>query len=143
MEDIVIIETLPSAEDYNRLRQAVGWGVYQLDVIEQYLPRSLYGVCAVHDGQTIGMARVIGDGGLVFYIQDVIVLPGYQRQGVGSRLMDSVMAYLRAHVHHNSILGLMSATSKEAFYEKYGFTIRPTEKLGAGMTMFWRKQGDR
>jgi len=27
---------------------------------------------------------------------------------------------------------------KEAFYEKYGFTTRPTDKLGAGMTIFWK-----
>jgi len=32
----------------------------------------------------------------------------------------------------------MAAAGKEPFYEKYGFTRRPTERLGAGMTQFWR-----
>ncbi|MDO8673420.1 MAG: GNAT family N-acetyltransferase [Dehalococcoidia bacterium] len=34
------------------------------------------------------MARVIGDGGLFYYIQDVIFIPEYQRQGIGTQLMD-------------------------------------------------------
>jgi ribosomal protein S18 acetylase RimI-like enzyme len=86
------------------------------------------------------MARVIGDGGLAFYIQDVVVLPEYQQQGIGTLLMDKVMEYIRAHAQHNSVIGLMAAVGKEAFYEKYGFTIRPNTKLGAGMTLFWRKE---
>ncbi len=53
-------------------------------------------------------------------------------------MMDRVMEYIRAHAHQNMIVGLMSAKGKEAFYEKYGFTVRPTEGLGAGMTMFWK-----
>jgi GNAT superfamily N-acetyltransferase len=140
VEEITIVEILPSAEDYRRLRQAVGWRLHDLDVIEQYLPRSLFGVCAVHNGRTIGMARVIGDGGLTFYVQDVVIEPEYQRKGVGSRLMDRVMDYIRAHANQNSVVGLMSAAGKEAFYEKYGFTTRPTDKLGSGMTIFWSKE---
>lgn len=83
------------------------------------------------------MARVIGDGGLVYYIQDVIVLPEYQGKGIGAQLMEAVMAYLRAHAQHKTIVGLMSAGGKEDFYRRYGFTLRPNEKLGAGMTIFW------
>jgi hypothetical protein len=64
----VLAETLPSAADYNRLRQAVGWGGYEQSEVEASLPRSLYGVCVYLDGNMVGMARVIGDGGLVFYI---------------------------------------------------------------------------
>lgn len=38
--------------------------------------------------ELLGMARVIGDGGLFYYIQDVIFIPEYQRQGIGTQLMD-------------------------------------------------------
>ena len=140
LENCVLVEQLPSPADYNRLRQAVGWGVYQEAVIEQALPNTLYCVCALNDGQVIGMARIIGDGGMVYYIQDVIVLPAYQRQGVGTQMMDRIMAYIQAHAHHNTIVGLMAAHGKEPFYEKYGFTRRPTDRLGAGMTLFWQKE---
>jgi len=135
-----LVETLPSPADYNRLRQAVGWGVYDEAVIEKALPNTLYCVCAFCDDEMVGMARVIGDGGLVFYIQDVIVLPEFQRQGLGAQLMEAVMAFVRAQARHNTIVGLMSARGKEAFYERYGFTPRPTEKHGAGMTLFWKEE---
>ena len=86
------------------------------------------------------MARVVGDGGLVFYVQDVIVLPEFQGRGIGAQLMEKVMAYIEGHAHHNTIIGLMSAIGKEAFYERYGFVKRPAEKYGPGMTRFWLEE---
>ena len=74
---------------------------------------------------------------MVYYVQDVIVLPEHQNRGIGTRLMDRIMDYLRVHAHDNTIIGLMSAVGKESFYEKYGFTRRPNDKLGSGMTIFW------
>ena len=138
MVEVLVVEQLPSAAQYNRLRAAVGWGVYEEGVIEQSLPNTLYSLCAFVDGDLVGMARIIGDGGMVYYIQDVIVLPAYQRQGIGAQMMDRVMDYICAHASHNTIIGLMAAWGKEPFYEKYGFTRRPTERLGAGMTIFWK-----
>jgi len=135
---IAIIEQLPTPDDYNRLRAAVGWGVYDRELVERALPTSLYGVCAYENDELVGMARIIGDGGMVYYIQDVIVLPGHQRQGIGTTLMDKIMTWVRAHASRNTVVGLMAAAGKEPFYEKYGFTRRPTERLGAGMTQFWR-----
>ncbi|MFN2283300.1 MAG: GNAT family N-acetyltransferase [Anaerolineae bacterium] len=137
MVDCIIVEQLPSAAQYNQLRATVGWGVYAEDVIERALPDTLYCLCAFVDGELVGMARIIGDSGMVYYIQDVIVLPEYQRQGIGTQMMDRVMDYIRTHASHNTIIGLMAAYGKEPFYEKYGFTRRPTERFGAGMTMFW------
>jgi ribosomal protein S18 acetylase RimI-like enzyme len=132
-----LIETIPSPQVYNQLRQAVGWRPYTLEVIEAALPNSLFCLCARQDGQIVGMARILGDSGLVYYIQDVIVLPAYQRQGIGTCMMDRIMTYIREHAHQNTIVGLMAAKGKEPFYEKYGFVTRPTDSLGSGMTVFW------
>jgi ribosomal protein S18 acetylase RimI-like enzyme len=140
MDPCTIVEKLPTAAEYNRLRSQVGWKTYQEDVIEKALPNTLYGVCAYRDGELVGMARILGDGGMVYYIQDVIVLPDYQRQGIGTQMMDAIMAYIQAHASQNTIVGLMSAKGKEAFYERYGFTNRPTDLLGSGMTIFWNKE---
>jgi len=134
---VEIVEKLPSSDEYNQLRAAVGWGVYEPTVIEKALPRSLYCVCAYDHAVIVGMARIIGDGGLVYYVQDVIVKPEYQGLGIGTALMDRVMAYIRTHASHNSIIGLMSARGKERFYERYGFVARD-RGLGSGMTMFWK-----
>ena len=135
-----IIEKLPAPEEYNQFRQLVGWGTYERDVIEQYLPNSLYFVCAVKDGEIIGIARIIGDGGIAYYIQDVIVKPDYQRQGVGTQLMDKIMEYIRINANNNSVIGLMAAKDKGPFYTRYGFTVWPDDKTGSGMTMWWKTE---
>jgi len=137
MPPYTILEQLPDVADYNRLRVVVGWGAYPVEVAEPCLARSLYGVCALLDDVVVAMARVIGDGGMTFYIQDVIVHPDHQGRGLGAQLMDRVMAYLGAHAVPGAVVGLMAAAGKEGFYERYGFTRRPTERLGAGMTRFW------
>ena len=56
MVDCRIIEKLPSAAEYNHLRALVGWGVYQEDVIDRFLPNSLYCVCAFMGAEIVGMA---------------------------------------------------------------------------------------
>jgi GNAT superfamily N-acetyltransferase len=137
---LTIVEQLPTAEEYNRLRAAVGWKTYGESSVSRYLPASLFGASARDGEELVGMARVVGDGGLVFYIQDVIVVPERQRCGIGSLLMDRVMEYIRRNAFEQSYIGLMSAKGKEPFYEKYGFTVRPTEILGAGMTIFWKAE---
>lgn len=42
-----IVERLPTPQEYNRLRAAVGWRLYDEDLIARCLPRSLYCVCAI------------------------------------------------------------------------------------------------
>ena len=133
--DCEIHEMVPTAVAYNMLRAAVDWGTYEHLLIDTALPHSLYCVCALLQDQVIGMARIIGDGGLVYYVQDVIVLPEYQRQGIGTRLMAAIIEYLRSNVSPNSVIGLMAAAGKEPFYARYGFTARPCGHLGCGMTM--------
>jgi GNAT superfamily N-acetyltransferase len=138
--EVEILEKIPSAEEYNEIRESVGWGIYELNVNKNALPKSLYFICAYLNSKLIGMARIIGDDGLVFYIQDVIVLPEYQNKGIGTKMMNKVMEYIEKHANNNSVIGLMSAKGKENFYGKFGFIIRPNENLGSGMTIFWKKK---
>jgi GNAT superfamily N-acetyltransferase len=138
---IDIVEKVPTPDEYNRLRGMVGWGVYEREVAERALPNSLYCVCALTEAMVVGMARVVGDGGLVYYVQDVIVLPDFQRQGIGTAMMNRIMGYVQSHASENSIVGLMAAKGRETFYERYGFVKRPNEKLGCGMTIFWSRTG--
>lgn len=132
-----IEERLPTAEEYNALRADAGWGTYDRETAARWLPASLYGVCAVDGERTVGMARVVGDGGLVFYVQDVVVAAPHRGQGVGGRLMERVMAFVASRAAPGAVVGLMSAAGKEAFYERLGFVRRPTERFGCGMTLFW------
>lgn len=58
------------------------------------------------------MARIVGDHGLVFYIQDLIVNPEYQNKGIGTQLLEKVMKYIERNANYNSVIGLMSAKGK-------------------------------
>jgi GNAT superfamily N-acetyltransferase len=136
--DYQFMERLTTPGEYNFLREKVGWSCYDEAVIASFIKNSLYCVCAQDREKIIGMGRVIGDGGLCFYIQDIIVLPEYQGRGIGRGIMDRVMDYIYSHCHNNSIIGLMSAQGKESFYEKYGFFQRPSDKFGSGMTQFYK-----
>jgi len=123
-----------SIEDYNMLREAVSWGSCRPDRVQVALNRSDFITVALHDGHTIGMARVMQDG-LQALIMDVIVLPDYQRRGIGKSMMDQVMAYLNDLSIGGAIfVNLMSALGKDGFYKKYGFECRPNETRGPGMT---------
>lgn len=129
--------TPPSAEGYNRLRRDAGWPEMDVATVERCLPQSLFAVCAFQGDDLVGTGRVVGDGGLCFYIQDVIVLRSHQGRGIGAGIMDRIMGFIAHGSVKNSYLGLMSAVGKEPFYHRYGFTTRPTGALGSGMTRFW------
>ena len=80
----------PEVSDYLKLRNAVGWDAVPEDVSATALAKSLLSVCIVVRGEVVGMGRVIGDDGLYLYIQDVMVLPEYQHEGIGLRIMDLI-----------------------------------------------------
>jgi len=80
---------------------------------------------ALYDEGVIGMARVVGDGALFFYIQDVIVVPAHQGRGVGALLMGRVMDYLRGHAPEKAFVGLFAVEGTLPFYARYGFAVDP------------------
>jgi ribosomal protein S18 acetylase RimI-like enzyme len=95
----------------------------------------LYSVCAVEDDKVIGFARLVGDGGLYFYLQDVIVLPAHQRKGVGSALVERLLAFLGSTALPGAFIGLMAAKGASDFYRRYGFAERPEGR--PGMFRLW------
>ena len=95
----------------------------------------MYAVCVMHDGVIVGCGRVVGDAGIYLYIQDVIVLPPHQRQGLGRRIMDAIMGYVARQARTNTFVGLMAAEGVAPFYVSYGFTERPPKR--PGMFQMW------
>ena len=110
-----------------------------LSALKLMADRDIGSLVVMEHGELVGMGRVVGDGGTIFYIQDVVVIPEHQGQGCGAMVMERIMNYIQTHAHNHSTVGLMAAFGKERFYEHYGFKCRPNEKLGAGMTIFWEK----
>ena len=138
MNDYVLTEQPSSVEEYQVLRIAVGWGEADVVAMRKSIQNSLYWVCLLNNNNAIGCGRVVGDGGLCFYIQDIIVLPEYQGQGLGRLIMDKIMEYVRVNAHCGGFVGFMAAKGTAGFYTKYGFIERPTSDNGPGMILFWK-----
>jgi len=100
------------------------------------LENSLFHVVVHHDSQLIAMGRVVGDGAMYFYIQDVIVEPKHQNNGIGHLLMHHIEDYLAIAAQPGATIGLMAAKGKEGFYQRYSYVIRPNNTLGHGMCKF-------
>ena len=126
----------PSTEEFLNLRNKIGWGRLDFTLAETSLHNSLFHVVVRDQSQLIGMGRVVGDGSMYFYIQDVIVDPSYQNAGVGSVLMEQIENYLLVAAKKGSTIGLLAAKGKEAFYTRYGYLLRPNDSLGNGMCRF-------
>ncbi len=109
--DFKFVEKLPTAAEYNFLRESVGWGIYDINVINNSLINSLYCIIVYKNEQLIGMGKIIGDKGLCFYIQDVIVLPEFQKMGVGNKIMTKIMEYISNNANNKSIIGLITKKS--------------------------------
>jgi GNAT superfamily N-acetyltransferase len=99
------------------------------EAVERGLPNSVAGVIAVHDptGETVGMARIVGDDGAVYHICDMVVRPDHQRRGLGTLLMERLLAYIEATAPPQAYVNLMADV--DGFYERFGFEeTRPASK---------------
>ena len=87
-------ETSVSIDDVLHLYQAVGWANYtnQPQMLSQALSHSLAIYLARDGEEVVGIVRLIGDGFSSVFVQDLIVLPTYQRQGIGSTLMKQALS---------------------------------------------------
>ena len=131
--EFIVEHRMPIPSEYNELRRVVGWPVFEDSVVKKALANSLFGVCVVYNGSTIGMGRVLGDGAIYLHLQDVIIHSDFQKQGVGKILMKELMDFVTHTAGKNTNIGLMCSKGKEEFYKGFGFIERPNEKFGAGM----------
>ena len=81
---------------------------------------SLTVVTARQDGRLIGLARLVGDGLTVVYLQDILIAPDYQRHGVGRELFQRVFAPFSDV--RQKVLITDDEPSQRAFYESMAFT---------------------
>ena len=123
-------------EEHMALWESAGWGSLDRELVENSL-RGSYATFAVRDGgRIIAMARIIGDGGMAFFLKDLVVSPYYQGKGIGRELLAHIEDFIRGELKEGwwSYLQLMSAKDKEEFYLKCGYKAHPHERSGAGFT---------
>ena len=111
-----------NADEIYRLYSEVGWTAYteNMQVLEQGYKNSLLVLAAYENDDLIGIIRVVGDGSTVVFVQDILVFPGRQRQGVGTALLKAVLD------RYPDVRQIQLTTDNTpqtiAFYKSMGFT---------------------
>lgn len=130
---VQIVPNLPDLASFKHLRAQTDWGVSDDATIKLALKNSVFGAVAIDGIKTIGMARIVGDGALNVYIQDVIVAEEFRGLGIGRRLVQSAVQWMQDTLPSTATVGLMAADGQGPFYEAFGFTARPGPGFGPGM----------
>lgn len=110
-----------NSEDIPKLYDSVGWSAYTDDLaaLENGFNNSLKILAAYKNDELVGIIRAVGDGYTVVFIQDILVLLEYQRQGIGSALLKAIVD---CYPNVRQIQLTTDCTEKTiAFYKSVGF----------------------
>lgn len=110
------------------LYKAVGWSNYyeHPEMIEKAYAGSLCILAAFEEEKLVGIIRAVGDGHSILFIQDILVYPEYQRKGIGTALMKTMLDRY-AHVYQTE-LATDNTEKTIAFYKSLGFS--PLHEIG-------------
>ena len=113
-------------ENVLHLYQAVGWTNYthQPQMLEKSLSHSLAIYLALDGEAIVGLVRLVGDGFSSVFVQDLIVLPTYQRQGIGSRLIKQALGDFKDA--YQIQLATEQTEKSLGFYRSLGFETLST-----------------
>ncbi|MCI2283170.1 GNAT family N-acetyltransferase [Colwellia sp. MSW7] len=136
IDSLIVDFTAPRVEDFLSLREKSGRQNVSAKDAKASLDNSLFHVAVYFEEQLVGMGRVVGDGVMYFYVQDIVVLPDYQGLGIGALIMQNIENYLSSTAIKGSTIGLLAVKGKEAFYARYNYIERPNASLGHGMCKF-------
>ena len=127
MKYIVDDKSLCAAE-FIPFANCVWPGNYDAERTGEALSKTL-NITAYDDGTLVGCLRILSDGYFFGTITELLVLPEYQGQGVGSRLLHLAAENTPTMLYFGAQSGL------ERFYEKNGcqkgmqsYTIRKNDK---------------
>lgn len=135
---VQLVEDQLDIDTYLELRATVNFRKLSRDQARRGLDNSLYTLVAYKDGKAVGMGRIVGDGAIICYVQDLIIRPEVQGEGIGGLILESLKSFVVNIGFEGTTMmfDLMCAKGREPFYKKHGFIARPTEDLGPGMIQF-------
>jgi ribosomal protein S18 acetylase RimI-like enzyme len=116
MEEVIVCQQLPTAREYIDLRAKMGWGAIGEEIAVKTLQAAAFTACLRHDGRLIGLARVMGDDVLYFYLADLIIDSEFRGGGHGDRLMREVTAYFDRSAKPGATITLIPMRGRESFY---------------------------
>lgn len=103
--------------------ESVGWTNYTRSpqMLKEAYSHSLKIYAAYVDEKLVGVIRVVGDGFSVVFVQDLLIYPEYQRQGIGTALLKMIMEEYRGVYQLNLLTDNTEKTV--AFYKSLGFIM--------------------
>ena len=113
--------SLIPVEELIDLYASVGWSNYtnRPQQLEQAFHQSFFVMAAYDEDRLVGLIRVVGDGLTIVFIQDLLVYPHYQRQGIGRSLLQKTLERFK------DVYQIQLATEQSdknlAFYRELGF----------------------
>ncbi len=121
--EFTLLENQLKAEDFIRLKVSAGFRERATELVERALKNNLFDVVAVVNDEVIGMGRLVGDGVMYWYLQEIVVLPEYQGKGIGTAIVNRLLEYITEHTESGNFtsVGLTAAEGKDGFYERFGF----------------------
>ena len=136
---IIRKQEIVKLEDVLHLYRAVGWTNYtnQPQMLEQALSHSLAIYLALDGDAVVGLIRLVGDGFSSVLVQDLIVLPNYQRQGIGRSLMKEALEDYKDAYQVQLVTDQTERTLR--FYRSMGFEALSTYDC-IGMTWINREK---
>lgn len=134
MEAYKVEYSIPSLLTYVGLRRAAGMSGKSPEAAEIGLKNSLFAVQVTFDDETIGMGRVIGDGGCFFQVVDIAVTPTHQGKGIGKRIMGEIKHWLDENVPKTGYVSLGADGQAYKLYERFGFELTAPATLGMAIT---------
>ncbi|MFE6498884.1 GNAT family N-acetyltransferase [Kitasatospora sp. NPDC057738] len=117
---------VPAVEVFRRLRTDAGLSDKAPEAVALALPNTWYGVVLHHEGEPVGMGRIIGDGGTAFQITDICVHPAHQGHGLGKRIMAALTEELERRAPATAYVSLIADGPARFLYEKFGFADTAT-----------------
>ncbi len=108
-------------DEIRKLYASVGWTAYtdDMETLKNGFANSLLTLAAYNGEKLVGLIRTVGDGHTIVFIQDVLVDPEYQREGIGSALIQAVLERF-SHVRQIE-LATDNTPKTIAFYKSLGF----------------------
>ena len=112
--------------------ESVGWKTYTREQIEKALQNTMYMVKATVNGKLAGIGRVVGDYSIVCMLTDICVKPEFQKQGIGSKIINELKRLIESGVKKDEKMQieLTPTAGNEKFYEKAGFKYKPDKITG-------------
>lgn len=130
-----VLHATPSVDTYIQLRTAAGLSPKTAMAAIRGLGNTLYAVQILHQCTPVAMGRVVGDGGCFYQVVDIAVRPEFQGQGLGKRVMENIMAYLRDNVPPSGYVSLIADGKAHELYAKYGFAHTAPASVGMALTV--------